>query len=242
MPLLVPVPPPSRPGSRTRAEPLTGLQIASAHAGGGNHRRLRLEAARASLAAVRRPLGGSPHRDTVSAEAFWVAARRSPPARGSPTSIVALRVEVGAEGPEERRLTADVAGRLEEGVGQAGVVGLHVEDELILRPPHAVGVRVGDLVGVDVVGPAEVPVEGRQRGGHPDALAQELPPREARCLPTPRRWLPAGPRIPAAEGTGAAGGAPRWRRSGPGPGAEPPTGRQGHTGGPTWRPPLLGPG
>ena len=54
------------------------------------------------------------------------------------------------------------------------VVGLHVEDELVLGPLLLERLRVLDLVGGDLVAVAEDLVEGQQRRGHAAAGAEEV--------------------------------------------------------------------
>ena len=52
------------------------------------------------------------------------------------------------------------------------VVGLNVEDELILGPMFLEGLGVVDLLGVDLVAVAEDLVESHERGGHAAAASQ----------------------------------------------------------------------
>ena len=59
------------------------------------------------------------------------------------------------------------------------MVGLHVEDELVLGPFFLERLGVLDLFGVDLVAVAEDLVEGQQRGGHAAAAAEEVAPRAA---------------------------------------------------------------
>ena len=58
-------------------------------------------------------------------------------------------------------------------------MGLHVEDELVLRPVFLEGLGVVDLFGVDLVGIAVGLVERHERGCHSAAATEEVTARAA---------------------------------------------------------------
>ena len=83
---------------------------------------------------------------------------------------------LGAEHEEEVLDTA--AGRrfVVPFMADVDVVGLHVEDELVLGPFFLERLGVLDLVGVDFIAVAEDLVERQQSGGHAAAASEEVAP------------------------------------------------------------------